>query len=71
MSQSGKEGLTTKLPCYEDPYLKEFDAEVLEIKEIDNQEGIILDRTAFYPVGGGQARRHRGDKRSARRSHHC
>jgi len=54
VSQSGKEGLTTKLLCYEDPYLKDFDAEVLEIKEIDTQEGIILDRTAFYPVGGGQ-----------------
>jgi len=34
--------------------LKEFDAEVLEIKKIDDRYGVILDRTAFYPVGGGQ-----------------
>lgn len=34
-----------------DPYLRKFKAKVLEIKE--NQ--IELDRTAFYPEGGGQA----------------
>ncbi len=34
--------------------MKEFDAEVLEIKKIDDRYGVILDRTAFYPVGGGQ-----------------
>jgi len=34
--------------------LKKFDAEVLEIKKIDDRYGVILDCTAFYPVGGGQ-----------------
>jgi misacylated tRNA(Ala) deacylase len=34
--------------------LKEFDAEVLEVKKIDDKYGLILDRTAFYPGGGGQ-----------------
>ncbi|MEM4069550.1 MAG: alanine--tRNA ligase [Thermoplasmata archaeon] len=35
---------------YQDPYLKEFDANVLH-----SENGLlILDRTAFYPEGGGQ-----------------
>ena len=34
--------------------MKEFNAQTLEIKKIDNRYGVILDRTAFYPVGGGQ-----------------
>jgi alanyl-tRNA synthetase len=34
-----------------DPYLKEFDAKVIEINGIN----VILDQTAFYPEGGGQA----------------
>ena len=33
-----------------DSYLKEFEARVLEVSE----EGLALDRTAFYPGGGGQ-----------------
>ncbi len=35
---------------WEDPYLIEFNA---EIEKIDNK-GIVLSRTAFYPMGGGQ-----------------
>ncbi len=34
--------------------MKEFDAEVSEVKKIDDRYGLILDRTAFYPGGGGQ-----------------
>lgn len=33
----------------DDSYLKEFDATVVAVSE----DGIVLDRTAFYPVGGG------------------
>lgn len=36
---------------HEDPYMREFRAKVLEI---DGNE-VVLDRTAFYPEGGGQA----------------
>jgi alanyl-tRNA synthetase len=36
---------------YEDPYMREFEAVVLAIEG----EGVILDQTAFYPEGGGQA----------------
>ncbi|MCL4371914.1 alanyl-tRNA editing protein [Candidatus Marsarchaeota archaeon] len=33
-----------------DSYIKEFDAKIVEVRE----NGVILDRTAFYPTGGGQ-----------------
>ncbi|NLE06603.1 MAG: alanine--tRNA ligase, partial [Crenarchaeota archaeon] len=36
---------------YSDTYLKEFDAKVLKVI---NHEYVILNRTAFYPEGGGQ-----------------
>jgi len=54
ISRFEKENPKTKLLYYEDAYLKEFKAEVLKIKKIDDRYGVILDRTAFYPVGGGQ-----------------
>ncbi|WP_134683929.1 alanyl-tRNA editing protein [Brevibacillus migulae] len=40
---------------YQDPYLKQFTAEVLERgHEADGTPYVILDQTAFYPTGGGQ-----------------
>lgn len=39
---------------YENPYLKEFTANIIETKEIDGQFHLILDKTAFFPGGGGQ-----------------
>ena len=36
--------------CHADAYLREFDANVVEI----TPSGVVLDRTAFYPGGGGQ-----------------
>lgn len=41
----------TKKLFYEDTYLKEFEAKVVEIK--DNK--VVLDQTCFYPEGGGQS----------------
>jgi len=49
-----KESQKTHLLYYEDAYVKEFDAKVLDIQELNGNYGIILDRTAFYPTGGGQ-----------------
>ncbi|HOE56323.1 MAG TPA: DHHA1 domain-containing protein [Bacillota bacterium] len=37
-----------------DPYLKQFEAEVLEVLPYEGKYGVVLDRTAFYPEGGGQ-----------------
>ncbi|MCD6523632.1 MAG: alanine--tRNA ligase, partial [Thermococcus sp.] len=40
----------TRTLHYEDPFMKEFDAEV--VKVID--DWVVLNQTAFYPEGGGQ-----------------
>jgi len=39
---------------HRDPYLLEFDAAVVLSTERDGRREIVLDRTAFYPGGGGQ-----------------
>jgi alanyl-tRNA synthetase len=41
----------TELLYYVDAYLKEFEAKVLKII---NEKYVVLDRTCFYPEGGGQ-----------------
>lgn len=38
----------------EDAYQKGFDAKVLRCTPLENGYEVILDRTAFYPEGGGQ-----------------
>jgi len=40
----------TEILCYADSYLKEFVATVTDT----TAKGVVLDRTAFYPGGGGQ-----------------
>ena len=40
----------TEILCYDDSYLRDFDATVTDIAS----KGVVLDRTAFYPGGGGQ-----------------
>ena len=40
----------TEILCYDDSYLQEFDATVTDM----TSKGVVLDRTAFYPGGGGQ-----------------
>lgn len=39
---------------YIDQYIKEFTAEIEEIIEKDNKFHVVLDKTAFFPGGGGQ-----------------
>lgn len=39
---------------YEDVYLKEFEATVLECRDAKKGYCILLDQSAFYPEGGGQ-----------------
>jgi alanyl-tRNA synthetase len=45
----------TGMLYYEDPYLSEFEARVLRIL---NNQHVILEKTAFYPEGGGQPADH-------------
>lgn len=46
--------MTNKL--YEqDAYIRQFSAKVLDCKQSDDFYKIILDKTAFFPEGGGQA----------------
>jgi misacylated tRNA(Ala) deacylase len=44
----------TELLFYNDAYLKEFDAVVTDVDDDSGKTQVALDRTAFYPGGGGQ-----------------
>ncbi|WP_315167164.1 alanyl-tRNA editing protein [Metaclostridioides mangenotii] len=46
--------MVTQKLYYEDQYQKSFTAEILEIKEVDGKFHVLLDKTAFFPGGGGQ-----------------
>lgn len=39
---------------YVEPYVKEFQANIISVREKDNTYHIELNKTAFYPEGGGQ-----------------
>ena len=45
--------MTTELLCLDDAYLREFTATVVAVDEEGGR--VALDRSAFYPTGGGQA----------------
>jgi alanyl-tRNA synthetase len=44
----------TRLFYYENEYAKEFDANIIWSGKIDNEFAVVLDKTLFYPEGGGQ-----------------
>ncbi|MBO7159589.1 MAG: alanine--tRNA ligase, partial [Methanobrevibacter sp.] len=44
----------TELDFYKDIYQKESDGKIIEVIERGDTVNIILDRTIFYPEGGGQ-----------------
>lgn len=46
--------LITKRLYYENAYLTEFEAEVIERRDHEDLPAYVLDRTAFYPESGGQ-----------------
>ncbi len=39
---------------YKNQYIKEFEAKVIEVNNINDRYHIVLDKTAFFPGGGGQ-----------------
>ncbi len=47
--------METRKLYYEDSHLREFDAAVLSCEKTEKGWAVILDATAFYPEGGGQA----------------
>lgn len=47
--------METRKLYYEDCLLREFTAEVVSCEQIEKGFRIVLDATAFYPEGGGQA----------------
>ena len=50
--------IETEKLYYADPFLKEFTATVLDCQAGKNGYTVTLDRTAFYPEGGGQPADH-------------
>lgn len=47
-------GMTTERLYYNDAYTLHFEANVLEVTEHAQHPALVLDRTYFYPEGGGQ-----------------
>jgi len=45
--------VVTEKIYWADPYIGEFDAKVLDVKELSGGYAHLLDKTAFYPGGGG------------------
>ena len=47
--------METKRLFYVNPHISQFSAQVLSCEQTEKGFAVILDQTAFYPEGGGQA----------------
>lgn len=54
MNIKGSDNMSTEKLYYENQYIKEFEATIKEIIIKDDKYHISLDKTAFFPGGGGQ-----------------
>ena len=52
--KKGTGGAATRRLYFEDAYLTEFEARVVDRLTRDGRTGVVLDATAFYPEAGGQ-----------------
>jgi len=52
--KKGNSGAATRRLYFEDAYLTEFEARVVDRLTRDGRTGVVLDATAFYPEAGGQ-----------------
>jgi len=50
----GSPRTATRRLFFEDAYLREFDADILERRDHEGKPALVLDRTCFYPESGGQ-----------------
>jgi alanyl-tRNA synthetase len=46
--------MPTERLYYRESFLRQFEAQILDVREMKGQFQVLLDRTAFYPTGGGQ-----------------
>lgn len=46
--------MPTERIYYSDSFLCSFEAQLVSSREVNGQYHVVLDRTAFYPTGGGQ-----------------
>jgi alanyl-tRNA synthetase len=46
----------TRRLYYDDPFLTQFEARVVEVTTTEGRPSVVLDQTAFYPTSGGQPR---------------
>ncbi|MGB9719573.1 MAG: alanine--tRNA ligase [Candidatus Anstonellales archaeon] len=44
----------TEILYYQEPQIEEFEAKVLGFVECEGKKAVVLNKTAFYPEGGGQ-----------------
>lgn len=50
----GRTRVKTKKLYYQDPYIQTFTAQIVEQNQDEKGHYVVLDKTAFYPTGGGQ-----------------
>ncbi len=50
--------MSTELAYYDDVYRQELETEVLDVRIEGNRQVVFLERTIFYPHGGGQPADH-------------